>query len=505
MNEWPADPVLDAGLKELAANELAAAMSDSVRTVGLAHVRRTRAERSKRQHLAGAALAFLAILAVVGSLAIREMRGGAPGVGGGDATATATDATRPSTIATATPAASGQATPATSVQPTINPDKLPAPVSTQSASPWFTAAGSMRTETPMSVALADGRVLFVSGFILTLTTSTPAELYDPATGKFSPTGVVGTPRAFETLTRLRDGRVLLVGGLASDMAHQLASAELYDPATGRFTPTGSLHTARQFHTATLLSDGRVLIAGGYSTNGLAASGDVVLAAYHPTASSTHPLLAMTDSQGVLASAEIYDPATGQFTPTGSMSVARDNHTASLLADGRVLMVGGGSGMTSAEIYDPKTGTFSRTGSLRSGRWLQTATVLLDGRVLVAGGRASNDSTYASAELYDPRSGKFMATGSMTANRQEDTATLLPNGKVLITGGLSGPSAKPQAAKSAELYDPASGKFSAAGTMISPRMDQTASLLADGRVLIAGGDFIGVTGEELVQTAEIYTP
>ena len=122
-----------------------------------------------------------------------------------------------------------------------------------------------------------------------------------------------------------------------------------------------------------------------------------------------------------------------------MSDFRDRHTATLLQDGRVLVVGGGgegyASRTSVELYDPATGTFSRTGSLKTGRWLHTATLLSDGRVLIAGGRSPNDSTYASAELYDPRTGKFTSTGSMKASRQQHTATLLPDGRVLIAGGF----------------------------------------------------------------------
>jgi hypothetical protein len=214
---------------------------------------------------------------------------------------------------------------------------------------------------------------------------------------------------------------------------------------------------------------------------------------------------MTEQQGLVASAEIYDPQTGKFTLAGSMTAGRDYHTATLLADGRVFIFGGNSGVASAEIYDPTTGKFSRTGSARSGRWQHTATLLADGRVLVAGGGGANDSVYSTAEIYDPRTGKFTATGSMSIVRSEHTATLLPDGRVLIAGGATGVGLTSQATPSTELYDPRTGKFTSGGTMTAGRMDQTATLLPDGRVLIAGGIYLGPAGGTPVRTAELYNP
>ncbi|MGD0248584.1 MAG: kelch repeat-containing protein, partial [Candidatus Limnocylindrales bacterium] len=157
----------------------------------------------------------------------------------------------------------------------------------------------------------------------------------------------------------------------------LASAELYDPKTGTFSLTGSMTTVRYAHTATMLSDGRVLIAGGYVGGGV--------------------------NLKSLASAELYDPKTGTFSLTGSMTTARVGHTATMLSDGRVLIAGGFDGskvLASAELYDPKTGTFSPTGSMTDGRDSHTATMLSDGRVLIAGG-SGNSNVLASAELYQP--------------------------------------------------------------------------------------------------------
>jgi multimeric flavodoxin WrbA len=183
--------------------------------------------------------------------------------------------------------------------------------------------------------------------------------------------------------------------------------------TAGFVLTGSLNTARASHTSTVLNNGMVLIAGGYNGN-------------------------------VLASAELYNPATGTFTPTGSLKTARLYHTATLLNNGRVLIVGGnaenGNILASAELYNPATGTFTPTGSLNTARELHTATMIqgamINGMVLIAGGQGSGGAL-ASAELYNPTTGTFAATGSLNTARLYHTATLLNNGTVLIAGGYDG--------------------------------------------------------------------
>ncbi|MGD0862639.1 MAG: kelch repeat-containing protein [Candidatus Limnocylindrales bacterium] len=336
--------------------------------------------------------------------------------------------------------------------------------------------------------LSDGRVLIAGGQAMTdgnvWNDLDSAELYDPQTGAFSSTGSMRTAREGQTATLLPDGRVLIAGG--SD----LASAELYDPRTGTFSSTGSMMTARDGCTATLLPDGRVLMAGGHMDTSY-------LTIY-------------------FASAELYDPKTGTFSPTGSMTTARTGHTATLLSDGRVLVTGGedvtGEAPTltsrflaSAELYDPKTGTFSPTGSMTTARTGHTATLLAAGRVLIAGGSAGTVSTsdryvpLTSAELYDTKSGTFGPAGSMITAREYQTATLLSDGRVLIAGGETTPG--PLAL--AELYDPATGKFAATGSMITARESQTTTLLSDGRVLIAGG-LASLLGDALA-SAELYQP
>ena len=252
-----------------------------------------------------------------------------------------------------------------------------------SLSPGFTWTGSQATNEggPLgqsATLLADGRVLLAGGC------GTAAEVYDPATGTFAPTGSMTASRGGTSATLLPDGHVLFAGGYNCAAAGEdgiWASAELYDPATGAFSPTGSMAAPRSQHTATLLADGRVLMAGGLSGSSPPAAGGVTLASYRTAA---------TDA--FLASAEIYDPTTGTFSRTDSMSTPHRGHTATLLRDGRVLIVGNGgetsAAGTAADVYDPKTGRFSRTGSMKFGRWLHTATLLADGRLLILGGRTA---------------------------------------------------------------------------------------------------------------------
>ena len=338
--------------------------------------------------------------------------------------------------------------------------------------------------------------------LLTASCSTAAAVYDPSTGTFSPTGSMAQVRASASATLLDDGRVLVAGGYdcaAAGADGTWASAELYDPATGTFSPTGSMHAPRQDQTATLLADGRVLIAGGLTGPSPAAMTSITLASYE---------LAETDS-GFLATAEIYDPTTGTFSKTGSMSAPHRGHTATLLQDGRVLVVGnGGESSPSskvADVYDPATGRWTRTGSMKVGRWLQTATLLQDGRVLILGGRSPKDSVYASAEMYDPRTGSFSSAGSMGEGRQQHTATLLPDGRVLIAGGFWSDGQNWRVLSSTEMYDPSTGKFSPLGSMGAARDGHTATLLGDGRVLIVGGEDIGPSGGVGVPSAVLYQP
>ena len=192
-------------------------------------------------------------------------------------------------------------------------------------------------------------------------------------------------------------------------------------------------------------------------------------------------------------------STAFFTTTGSLYTERRYHTATLLPDGRVLVAGGkGSinlSLASAEIYDPASGTWSDTGSLSTGRFAHTATLLPDGRVLVAGGYNGGALSLASAEIYDPASGTWSDTGSLSTDRDRHTATLLPDGTVLVAGGFNG-----GYLASGEIYDPATGTWSDTNPLNTPRHYHTATLLPDGRVLVAGG-YNSTDGD--LDSAEIY--
>ncbi len=333
----------------------------------------------------------------------------------------------------------------------------------------FVLTGSMNTGRDWHTAtlLNNGMVLMAGGYAGNSVLAS-AELYNPATGTFTPTGSMNNARCLHTATLLNDGMVLIAGGTSSTATNApISDAELYDPRTGTFTPTGSLNNARFVHSATLLNNGLVLMAGG------------------------------ANCCFALASAELYNPSTGTFTPTGSLNTARYYDTATLLNNGMVLMAGGDPGGATAELYNPTTGAFTRTGSLNTARAGQTATLLNDGTVLMAGGYDSSLLTLADAELYNSATETFSYTiGSMNTARFFDTATLLNNGSVLIAGGESFASAF----ASAELYNAATGTFSATGSMNYTRpIYDTATLLNNGMVLMAGGEEYGGA------SAELYIP
>jgi N-acetylneuraminic acid mutarotase len=301
-------------------------------------------------------------------------------------------------------------------------------------------------------------------------------------GAFFTTGEMTTPRSGQTATLLTNGLVLIAGGRDVSTFQTMAGAELYDPATGAWQATGSMNTPRVNHTATLLPDGKVLVAGGVGTN--------FAAPYF----------------GTLTNAEVYDPVTGVWSPTAPMTVARRQHTASLLPNGKVLVAGGTYDLSGrCELYDPATGTWTLTGTMTTNRQEHTATVLTNGMVLVAGGEVTVGTDLepiATAELYNPNTGAWTATGSMTTNRFEHSATLLKNGKVLVEGGTATSTSTLNDGTSAELYDPVSGTWSATGSMFFGSDENLpATLLPDGEVLVAGGG-IGVSG---YNPAQIYNP
>jgi N-acetylneuraminic acid mutarotase len=285
-------------------------------------------------------------------------------------------------------------------------------------------------------------------------------------GGWVPIDHLNRSRTSHTLTLLANGKVLAAGGFHFfDFSEEwLASAELYDPETEKWNPTGSMSVEREDHSATLLTNGKVLVAGGENDYGT-----------------------------TISSAELYDPSTGTWTTTGSMHVERAFHTATLLTNGKVLVVG-----RSAELFDPSTGTWTMTSSLHEGHgYGHTATLLANGKVLVAGG--------GSAELYDPTAGTWTGTGAMLSKHEMHTATLLTNGKVIVAGGISGD----RSVSNAEIYDPSAGTWTATNAMKAARDSHIATLLVNGKVLVAGGRYRTKDklrfNEKILSSSEIYDP
>jgi hypothetical protein len=383
------------------------------------------------------------------------------------------------------PSASAAATVSASLEGSAAP-RTSAPVVSTGAGA-FKATGSMTVSryAPVATTLEDGRVL--------VTGNGSADLYDPASGKFTATGRMVADRAVPTSTLLADGRVLIAGGFEQGPAHNgasLKSAELFDPTTGKFTATGSMYDARAAASATLLPNGLVLVSGGMSMGPVRADG--------------------TQTGSNLASAELYDPSTGTFQRTGSMTTARWHHGSTLLRNGLVLMTGG-NGLDSmpvdyAELYDPATARFAASASTTvTNVDGHTATLLKDGRVLLAGAATlypQQSRDYTSAQLYDPATGKFSKTGSLLNPASSGSATLLPNGEVLIAGAFGVGGFKDKLATTTELYDPTTGTFRAGASMPSIRGLFAVATLRDGRVLFIGGTTNGV--DELA-TAVIFDP
>src|ERR1700687_5969453 len=347
-----------------------------------------------------------------------------------------------------------------------------------------------------SIRLRDGRVLICGGTATAKVGGvlSSAELYDSHTRRFIPTGSMTVARMGHTITMLRDGRVLIIGGARNiGFRAELSSAEIYDPSTGTFSTTGSMRTPREGHTATMLHDGRVLVVGG-SDNG------------------TH----------TLDSAEIYDPASGTFSGAGHLNQPRVPHVATLLHSGKVLIAGGGRGgmpggyisYDTAELYAPDTRMFAKMRAhMKFDRVGAAALRLNDGRVLIVGGKSgrivtSRHSNLASltplnsAEIYDPESNSFIRTGDMSAPHYLPTATMLGNGQVLVVGGWTIQGFVVVGMRDADLYQPESNRFSRPGGANVARLENTANLLDDGEVLIAGG----IDEKSYVTAAvEFYSP
>lgn len=233
-------------------------------------------------------------------------------------------------------------------------------------------------------------------------------------------------------------------------------------------------TPRNGHTGTLLSDGRILVAGGFSDG------------------------SQLSVVSVETSAEIFDPSTRAWTLAGPMLQPRGNHTATLLPDGRVLVVGGHAGASvlgSAEIYDPATDQWTSAGSIAPARHLHSAALLSNGKVLIAGGTNASPAGFTSALLFDPVSGTWANTASMAQPRYQFASALLDDGRFLAAGGYgSGYLA------SAETYDPWTASWSAAGSLSVPRQHPVA-MPSGSRVVVAGG----LNGSGILSSSEVFDP
>ncbi|HEX3294647.1 MAG TPA: kelch repeat-containing protein [Solirubrobacterales bacterium] len=301
-------------------------------------------------------------------------------------------------------------------------------------------------------------------------------------GSFGATGAMGTARYGAAAAPLPDGRVLVAGGYNDEGGgHYLASAEAFNPSTNAFSSTGigAMSTARRGAVAAPLPDGRVLVAGGSYDDG---------------------------TEHSLASAEVFNPATGAFTPVSSMTVARVRAAAAPLPDGRVLVAGGNNGSTrllSAEVFTPSTGAFTPVNDMTADRAREAAAPLPDGRVLVAGGAAgANGAALQSAEVFNPATKSFSSAGigAMGTARRAPAAAPLPDGRVLVAGGSNGDFGE-HYLSSAEVFNPSTNSFSSVGigAMGTARTGAVAAPLPDGRVLLAGG----FDGSTRFSSAEIF--
>jgi Galactose oxidase, central domain len=324
------------------------------------------------------------------------------------------------------------------------------------------------------VLLDGGAVLVAGGADAASGSLADAARFDPDHDRWDPADPMGKPRRLHSLTRLADGRVLAVGGLNGTTG--LPTAELYDPASGHWTGTGQLTTARWGHSATLLDDGSVVVAGGSAAR---PSGGTI----------------------ALRSAERFDPVKNTWRSAGVMNDARTAHTAVPLHNGIVLVVGGVApvgapddpALAFCELYDPAHDKWTPTGSLITGRRHHRATRLSDTKVLVTGGTAPGSPGTApydpfsqrTAEVFDLDTGKWTAKTAMPSGRALHRAVLLPGGQVLVAGGAASDRDE-SGFRSALAYDVEGNTWAAVPGLTTGRWSYAATVLSDGRVLVAGG-------------------
>ncbi len=302
-----------------------------------------------------------------------------------------------------------------------------------------------------------------------------------SSGFVATSGQMAASRYGQTATQLITGQVLITGGMSTSSV--VNTAELYTPSSQTFALATPMNVARWLHTATLLNDGTVLITGG---------SDLA-------------------NQETLDTAEIYNPVAGTFTLLpATLNTARVGHTATLLSNGQVLLVGGYDPETGiiadAELYDPIAQVFIDLGDTNTPRYEHSATLLQNGQVLIAGGETDPTPTgaYNSAEVFNLATWTFTPLSvTMTTAREGHAATLLNNGQVLITGGdLPGTGSL----NTGEIYDPTANTFTAlSATMTTPRIYHDSVLLNGGQVLLSGGEHDAGGNSTGLNTAEVYNP
>jgi Galactose oxidase, central domain/Kelch motif len=379
---------------------------------------------------------------------------------------------------------------------------------------------------PTATLLPEGRVL-AGGGAWNPAAPTLTEVYNPVNlAEWKNTGKMATRRRYHSATPLPGGSVLITGG-QNETFQTVDTCELYDPVGELFQATGSLAVARQNHTGALLRSGKVLVAGG-GTGSPTATYELATALYDPTSGSWtssgslaigregHTATLLADGKvlvtggsnggGLLTNCELYNPAADTWSPVPSpLSTGRSKHTATLLANGKVLVVGGNSGAMTAEVYDPASATWSPTGPLAADHGTGfTATLLPRDAVLVAGG-AVGGTYLAAAQLYDPTANSWSTTASLKRARAEHTATVLPNGRVLMAGGNAEPEGQRLGFAFTEEYDPATATFHET-ELIHPRAQATATLLPSGKVLLAGGNdtyYLAPSPPDVIAQATLY--
>ena len=314
--------------------------------------------------------------------------------------------------------------------------------------------------------------------VLVIAGASGIELYNPLSGEWSARALMPVARNTCGAVLLPSGVVLVAGG--NDAVNALRDTQLYDVVADCWRAAAPLHTPRFSHTTTLLESGRVLVVGG---NNLGPAGGQVQ-----------------------DSVELYDSIGDLWHRQGWLPVDAMNHTATLLPDTNVLVVGGFSGrqnaaLANAFIYDAATGQWAAVRPMPRSLMQHTATLLLDGRVLVAGGASEPFGPAQSrACIYDPTSDSWELS-EMCVPRKGHSATRLATGQVLVVGDSA--MSNPGNARTAELYDPLSGQWALTAQMPYGRFGHSASCLPTGEVLVAGGAR-PVSHPAPVSSTEIYT-